>query len=127
MLPGGVRGENNEKLEFDDPLYDNVMLLRPKRLQHEVEMVPKRPERTKKSRELTEKREKYADERPGGARGRSCARRRLPGGGGRRPIALIRRHRADLLFPRFRLDFRARWLRNLGFGRNSRNQRFVVR
>ena len=29
VLSDGVRGENSDKLEFDDPLNENVMFLRP--------------------------------------------------------------------------------------------------
>ena len=85
MLSDGVRGENSEKLEFDDPLNKNAMFLRPRRLQNEVEMVQKRPERRKKSRARTEKREKYADDRPGSVRERSRADRCPPGGGAGSP------------------------------------------
>ena len=63
------------------------MFLRPRRLQNEVEMVQKRPERRKKSRARTEKREKYADDRPGSVRERSRADRRPPGWGGGSPAA----------------------------------------
>ena len=41
---GGVQIENNEKLEFDDPLNENAMFLRSQGLQHEAKMVPKRAE-----------------------------------------------------------------------------------
>ena len=51
VSPGGVRGENSEKLEFDDLLNENAMFLRSQVLQHEVKMVPKRAERRKKSSE----------------------------------------------------------------------------
>ena len=47
----GVRRENSEKLEFDDPLNENAMFLRPQGLQNEAKMVPKRAEKRKKSRE----------------------------------------------------------------------------
>ena len=50
-------------------------------------MVQKRPERRKKSRARTEKREKYADDRPGSVRERSRADRRPPGGGAGSPPA----------------------------------------
>ena len=126
VLPGGVRGENSDKPEFDDLLNENALFSSFQGLQHDTKMVPKRPERRKKSRARTEKREKYADDRPGTVRERSCADR-CPPGGGRQSAAAIRPDRPDLLFPRFRLDFRARGLRNLGFGSNSRNQRFWAR
>ena len=42
---GGVQIENNEKLEFDDPLNENAMFLRSQGLQNEAKMVPKRAER----------------------------------------------------------------------------------
>ena len=48
---GGVQIENNEKLEFADPLNENAMFLRSQGLQHEAKMVPKRAEKRKKSRE----------------------------------------------------------------------------
>ena len=51
ILPGSVRRENSEKLEFDDTLNENAMLLRSQGLQHEAKMVPKRAEKKKKSRE----------------------------------------------------------------------------
>ena len=54
---GGVRSENSEKLEFDDPLNENAMFLRPQGLQHEAKIVPKRAEKRKKSREREERRE----------------------------------------------------------------------
>ena len=81
VLSGGVRRENSEKLEFDDPLNENACFLRSQGLQNEVKIVPKRAEETKKSRERTEKREKYADDRPGSVRERSRADRRPPGWG----------------------------------------------
>ena len=86
VLPNSLRGENSDKLEFDDALNENARFLRSQGLQHEVKMVPKRAEGRQKSRESTEKRKKYADERLGSARERSRAARRLPGGRGRRPI-----------------------------------------
>ena len=85
MLPGSVRRENSEKLEFDDPLNENARFLRSQGLQNEVKIVPKRAEERKKSRERREKRKKYADECLGSARERSRARRcppRVPQGGG---------------------------------------------
>ena len=33
---GGVRSENSEKLEFDDPLHENVMFLKSQGLENEV-------------------------------------------------------------------------------------------
>ena len=48
---GGVQIENNEKLEFADPLNENAMFLRPQGLQNEAKMVPKRAEKRKKGRE----------------------------------------------------------------------------
>ena len=130
LSPGDAEGETSEKLEFDDPLNEHAWFLRSQGLQNEVKIVPKRAEERKKSRERREKRKKYADECLGSARERSRARRRpprVPRGGGRRPIDWIRPDLTYLLFRRFRLDFRARWLRNLGFGSNSRIQHFVVR
>ena len=49
--PGGVNRENGGKLEFDDPLNEIVMFSRPQGSQNELKLVPKRPERRKKSRE----------------------------------------------------------------------------
>ena len=82
VLPGSVRGENSEKLEFDDHLDENAWLLRSQGLQNGAKMVPKRAEEGKKSREPREKRKKYADECLGSARDRSRARRRPPRGSG---------------------------------------------
>ena len=82
VLSGGVRRENSEKLEFDDPLNEDARFLKSQGLQNEVDMLPKRAEGRQKSRESTEKRTKYADERLGSARERSRARRHLPGGVG---------------------------------------------
>ena len=48
---GGVRSENNEKLEFADPLNENAMFLSSQGLQNEAKIVPKRPERRKGRRE----------------------------------------------------------------------------
>ena len=48
---GGVESENSEKLEFDDHLNENAMFLRPQGFQNEANMVPKRTEKRKKSRE----------------------------------------------------------------------------
>ena len=45
LSPGDVEGETSEKLEFDDPLNEHALFLRPQRLENEVEMVQKRPER----------------------------------------------------------------------------------
>ena len=78
VLSGGVRRENSEKLEFDDLLNENAVFLRSQGLQNEVEIVPKRAEERKKSRERREKEKKYADECLGSARERSRARRRPP-------------------------------------------------
>ena len=54
---GGVQIENNEKLEFDDPLNENARSLRTQELQYEDQMVPKRAKKRKKSREEAKKRE----------------------------------------------------------------------
>ena len=48
---GGVRSENGDKLEFDDPLNEIAMFSRPQGSQNELKLVAKRPERRKKSRE----------------------------------------------------------------------------
>ena len=127
VLSGGVRGEHSEKLESDDTLNRNVMFLRPQRLQNEVNIVQKQLERRKKSRARTEKREEYADDRPGCVQERSRADRCPLGGRGRRPMRAIWPDRPYLLFLRFRLDFWARWLRNQGFGSDFRIRRFLAR
>ena len=49
--PGGVRRENGDKLEFDDPLNEIAIFSRPQGSHNELKLVPKRPERRKKSRE----------------------------------------------------------------------------
>ena len=57
---GGVRSENSEKLEFDDPLNENAMFLRSQGLQNEAKMVPKRPERRKRGREEAKREQRSA-------------------------------------------------------------------
>ena len=57
---GGVRSENSEQLEFDDRLNENVRFLRSQGLQNEAKMVPKRPERRKRSREEAKRRQRSA-------------------------------------------------------------------
>ena len=57
---GGVRSENSEKLEFNDPLNENTMLLRSQGLQNEAKMVPKRAERRKTSREDAKREQRSA-------------------------------------------------------------------
>ena len=49
--PGGVRRENGDKLEFDDPLNEIAMFSRPQASRNELKLVPKRAERRKESRE----------------------------------------------------------------------------
>ena len=49
--PGGVRRENGDKLEFDDPLNEIVMFSRFPGSQNELKLVPKQAERRKESRE----------------------------------------------------------------------------
>ena len=49
--PGGVRRENGDKLECDDPLNEIAMFSRPQGSQNELKLVPKRAERRKESRE----------------------------------------------------------------------------
>ncbi len=49
--PGGVRRENGDKLEFDDPLNEIAMFSRPQGSRNELKLVPKGAERRKKSRE----------------------------------------------------------------------------
>ena len=60
VLPGSVRGENSEKLEFDDRLHENAMFLRSQGLQNEAKMVPKRPERRKRRREEAKREQRSA-------------------------------------------------------------------
>ena len=60
VSPGGVRGENSEKLEFDDPLNENARFLRSQVLRNELKIAPKRAERRRKSREEA-KREQRGD------------------------------------------------------------------
>ena len=55
VLSGGVRRENSEKLEFDDPLNENARFLKSQGLQNEVKIVPKRTEKSQKSRASPEK------------------------------------------------------------------------
>ena len=59
-LPSSLRGENSEKLEFDDPLNENAMFLRSEGLQDEAKMVPKRAERRKTSREDAKREQRSA-------------------------------------------------------------------
>ena len=47
----GVRHENSEKLESDDPLNEHAMFLKSQGFQNEVKIVPKQAERRNKSRE----------------------------------------------------------------------------
>ena len=51
VTQGCVRSETSGKLEFDDPLNENAMVLRSQGLQNEAKMVRKRTEKRKKSRE----------------------------------------------------------------------------
>ena len=76
VLPGSVRRENTEKLEFDNLLNENARFLKSQGLQNAIKIESKRAEERKKSRERREKRKKYADECLGSARDRSRARRR---------------------------------------------------
>jgi len=105
VLPGSVRRENSEKLEFDDPLNENAWFLRSQGLQNKVKIVPKRAEERKKSRERREKRKKYADECLRSARERSRARQRPP----RVPLgegsAVPRRHLTSPAVPNDFLGF----------------------
>ena len=52
---GGVQSENSDKLEFDDILNENAMLLRSQGLQNDTKMVPKQAEKRQKSREEAER------------------------------------------------------------------------
>ena len=60
VAQGGVRSENSEKLEFDDLLSENGVLLRSQGFQHEAKMVPKRPERRKRGREEAKREQRSA-------------------------------------------------------------------
>ena len=51
LSPEDVQSENSEKLESDDPLHENAMVLKSQGFQNEDKMVPKRAERKEKSRE----------------------------------------------------------------------------
>ena len=53
LSPGDVEGETSEKLESDDLLYKNVMLL-------EAKTVPKRPERRQRGREAAKREQRSA-------------------------------------------------------------------
>ena len=55
VLPSSVRAENSEKLEFGDLLNDNARFLKSQGLQNEIKIVPKRTEKSKKSRASPEK------------------------------------------------------------------------
>ena len=89
VLPGGVRGENSEKLEFDDPLYENARFLRYQGLQKEVKIVPKRTEKRKKSRASPEKSaqvcRRVPRERSGAFLRETASPAVSPGGGGGSP------------------------------------------
>ena len=60
LSPGDAEGETSEKLEFDNPLNENVMFLRSQGLQNEAKMVPKRPERRKRGREEAKREQRSA-------------------------------------------------------------------
>ena len=88
---GGVRIENNEKLEFDDHLNENVRFLRTQGLQNEVKIVPKRTEKRKKSRASPEKSaqvcRRVPRERSGAFLRDTASPAVSPGGGGGSPPA----------------------------------------
>ena len=60
VTQGCVRSETSEKLEFDDLLNENAMLLRSQGLQNEAQMVPKRPEMRKRGREEAKREQRSA-------------------------------------------------------------------
>ena len=64
MSPGDAEGETKEKLEFDDLLNENAMLLRSQGLQNEAKMVPKWAERRKRSREEAKREQRSAKSAP---------------------------------------------------------------
>ena len=49
LSPGKVQSENSDKLEFDDPLNENAMLLKSQELRNEDNMVPKRARRGRRA------------------------------------------------------------------------------
>ena len=89
VLSGGVRRENSEKLEFDDPLNENARFLRSQGLQNEVKIVPKRTEKSKKSRASPEKSaqvcRRVPRERSGAFLRDTASPAVSPGGGGGSP------------------------------------------
>ena len=82
---GGVRSENSEKLEFDDPLNENAMFLRPQGFQNKTKMVPTLANRRKKSREEAkrEQRVPWEPSRPAWGRFPSISTSSGKGAGGR--------------------------------------------
>ena len=56
----GVRRENSEKLEFDDPLNENAMFLRSQELRNEDKMIPKPAKKRKKSSEEAKREQRSA-------------------------------------------------------------------
>ena len=60
VTQGCVRSETSEKLQFDDLLNENAMLLTSRGLQNEAKMIPKRPERRKRSREEAKREQRSA-------------------------------------------------------------------
>ena len=60
LSPGDVEGETSEKLEFDDHLHENAMFLRSQGLQHEADIIPKRPERSQRGREAAKREQRSA-------------------------------------------------------------------
>ena len=81
VSPGGVRSENSEKLEFDDPLNENGMFLKPQGFQHKTKIVPKLANRTKKSREEAKREQRVPWEPSKPAWGRLHAISSAAGGG----------------------------------------------
>ena len=78
--PGAVRRENGDKLEFDDPFNEIAMLSRFQSSQNELKLVPKRPERTKKSREGANRKQRGEKHGKRASEERSGAKSKLPGG-----------------------------------------------
>ena len=84
LSPGDAEGETSEKLEFDDPLNENAMLLRSQRLQNDAKIIKTAREEEKtqrRNKKRTEERKKSARERLGSALGRPPSMSGIPRGG----------------------------------------------
>ena len=80
VLPSSLRGENSDKLEFDDTLNEIAMFSRSQGSQNELKLVPKRAERSKESREDANREQRGDKVRSRASEERSGAKSRLPGG-----------------------------------------------